>query len=200
MNKETYLKQLESKLKRLPSYEVEAALEYYNEYFDEAGEENVQQVIKELGSPAQVASKILADYAIKDLDSHPESTKKGFSAIWIIILAILASPIALPLVIAVGALIFAFVLLFISLAFAGFALTISLIIAGIASVVAGVAVLAQHIPTAIFFIGIGLTATGIGILIFSPVISLIKKGSRAIALSLKKLFDRISKRSKGALK
>lgn len=199
MNKETYLKELEYKLKRLPSDEVEAALEYYNEYFDEAGEENVQQVIKKLGSPSQVASKILADYAIKELDNHPESTKKGFSAIWVVILAILATPIALPLMLLVGSLIFAFVMLCGSLALAAFSITIALILFGIASLVTGVAVLPQHLPTGFFYIGAGLTATGIGVLVFSPLVSAIKKGSRALALSLKKLFDRITKRRKEVL-
>lgn len=199
MNKETYLKQLESKLKRIPSYEVESAIEYYNEYFDEAGAENIQQVIKELGSPAQVASKILADYAIKDLDSHPGSAKKGLSAIWIIILAILATPIALPIMIAVVALIFAFILLCGSLAFAVIAILFSLILGGIGCLIGGVAVFIQHIPTALFFIGLGLTASGIGLLAFSPVIILIKNGSRAIARMLKRLFDRITKRGKEVL-
>lgn len=199
MNKETYLKELESKLKRLSSEEVEAALEYYNEYFDEAGEENVQQVIQELGTPAQVASKILADNAIKDLENHPQSTKKGLSAIWVVILAILASPIALPLLIAVAALIFAFVIVFAALAFSGFAVTISLMLGGIFSMIAGVMVIPQHFPTALFFIGAGLTVTGIGILIFSPVMTGIKKGSVYIAKSLKKLFDRMTKRRKGAI-
>ena len=196
MNKETYLKQLELKLKRMPSYEVEDALEYYNEYFDEAGAENTQQVIKELGSPAQVASKILADYAIKDLDEHPSSAKKGLLAIWIIILGIFATPIALPIMLAVVAVIFAFVLLCGSLVVAAIAILFSIILGGIGSLIGGVAILTQHIPTALFFIGLGLIALGIGLLVFSPVMNLIKKGSRGIAKMLKRLFDRITKRRK----
>ena len=199
MNKETYLKQLESKLKRIPSYEVEAAIAYYNEYFDEAGAENTQQVIKELGSPAQVASQILADYATKDLDSHPSSTKKGLLAIWMMILAILATPITLPIMLAVVAFIFAFVLLCGSLALTAIAILFSLILGGIGCLIGGVAVILQHIPTALFFIGLGLTASGIGLLAFSPVMILIKNGSRAIARMLKRLFDRITKRGKEVL-
>lgn len=196
MNKETYLKQLESKLKRMPSYEVKDALEYYNEYFDEAGVENAQQVIKVLGAPAQVASKILADYAIKDLDDHPGSAKKGLLAIWIMILAIFATPIALPIMLTVVALIFTFVLLCGSLVIAAIAILFSLFLGGIGSLIGGVAVLTQHIPTALFFIGLGLIASGIGLLVFAPVMNLIKKGSRAIAKMLKRLFDRITKRRK----
>lgn len=65
-----------SKLHRLPTQEIDAALIYYEEYFDEAGQENEQDVIEKLGPPSQAAAQILADFAIKDLDAKPPSTKK----------------------------------------------------------------------------------------------------------------------------
>ncbi|MEH7521817.1 DUF1700 domain-containing protein [Bacillus sp. JJ1503] len=55
MNKESYLRELQRKLRKLPDEEVIAALDYYSEYFDEAGVENTQYVIEKLVSPAQVA-------------------------------------------------------------------------------------------------------------------------------------------------
>jgi uncharacterized membrane protein len=39
-------------------------MDYYNEYFDDAGPENEQKVIEELGSPAQIAARIKADSAV----------------------------------------------------------------------------------------------------------------------------------------
>ncbi|WP_438823966.1 HAAS signaling domain-containing protein [Bacillus sp. JJ1773] len=36
MNKESYLRELQRKLRKLPDEEVNAALDYYSEYFDEA--------------------------------------------------------------------------------------------------------------------------------------------------------------------
>src|SRR5690554_3126724 len=97
MSKDEYLKKLRLKIKKLPKQEIEEAINYYHEYFEEAGEENTASVIARLGSPSSVASQILADYAVKDLGTDHDSTKKSLSAIWFIILAILASPIALPL-------------------------------------------------------------------------------------------------------
>ena len=37
MNKQEYMRQLEIKLKRLPKDDFERAIEYYEEYFAEAG-------------------------------------------------------------------------------------------------------------------------------------------------------------------
>ncbi len=54
MDRESYLKKLRGKLRRLPAHELNAALVYYEEYFDEAGVENEQQVIQQLGSPSVV--------------------------------------------------------------------------------------------------------------------------------------------------
>lgn len=199
MNKEVYLKELHRKLKKLPEEEREAALDYYNEYFDEAGEENVQLVIKKLGSPSQVASQILADFAVKDLDNNDESAKKGISAIWFIILAILASPIALPLLISVIALIFSLVVLCGSFIFTFFVLVLALSLSGIVSIIGGLSVFAQHWQTALFFIGSGLIASGIGILLFSPLVSVTKSTSAALAKWSKKLFDKLLKKRKEAI-
>ena len=196
MNKDAYLKELHRKLKKLPEEEREAALDFYNEYFDEAGEENVQLVIKKLGSPSQVASKILADYAIKGLDEGSESAKKGISAIWFIILAILASPIALPLIILIFALVFTVVILCGSFIFTFFALVLALSLSGIISIVAGLSVFTQHWPTALFFTGSGLIASGIGILLFSPLVLMTKSMSAAVAKWMKNLFDKLTKRRK----
>lgn len=50
MNREEYLKRLSFLLKDLPKEEIEDAIAYYEDYFEEAGEEKEEQVIKELGS------------------------------------------------------------------------------------------------------------------------------------------------------
>ena len=44
-------KQLEKYLRKLPQSDYEDAMEYFTEYFADAGPENEQAVIKELGTP-----------------------------------------------------------------------------------------------------------------------------------------------------
>ncbi|MGM9929011.1 MAG: DUF1700 domain-containing protein [Bacillus sp. (in: firmicutes)] len=197
MTKEAYLKQLEKKLKKLPAEEIEAALEYYAEYFDEAGIENTNKVISELGSPAHVAAKIVADYAMKNLDDHPKSAKKSLSAVWIILLAIIASPIALPVLIVMIGCILGFLILSGAFILAGAVLIVSLMASGLISLFSGFTLFTQHWPTALFFTGIGLITAGIGILLLSPLFSIIKNGLQLLAKGLKRLFDKIMSKRKG---
>lgn len=58
MNRDEYLKQLRSYLNNMPLDEVDNVMEYYFEYFSEAGVENEQDIIKELGTPQELAKKI----------------------------------------------------------------------------------------------------------------------------------------------
>ena len=51
MTRNEYLGALRQELRSLPLQEQEEALRYYEEYFDDAGPENEQKVIAELGSP-----------------------------------------------------------------------------------------------------------------------------------------------------
>ncbi len=62
MNRQEFFRRLEYLLRGIPENERMDALSYYNDYFDDAGVENEQQVIQELGSPEAVAQMILEDY------------------------------------------------------------------------------------------------------------------------------------------
>ena len=61
MNRVDFMNQLESLLQNISPAEREEALQYYNEYFNDAGEENEQDVIEALGNPAKVAENIKRD-------------------------------------------------------------------------------------------------------------------------------------------
>lgn len=60
MNRKEFLKELAFLLQDIDDDEREEALEYYEAYFDEAGIENEQQIIADLGSPERVAAIIKA--------------------------------------------------------------------------------------------------------------------------------------------
>lgn len=60
MNREEYLHQLKKYLKRLPSDDYQNAMDYFTEYFDEAGPDREAQVIEELGTPQEAAAELLA--------------------------------------------------------------------------------------------------------------------------------------------
>lgn len=61
MNRIEFMTELAALLQDVPVVERQDAMKYYNDYFDDAGEENEQQVIEELESPAKVAATIKAD-------------------------------------------------------------------------------------------------------------------------------------------
>ena len=59
MTRKEYMEQLRKYLKRLPKEDYDNAIEYFSEYFDEAGPENEQQVMEELGQPKEAARELL---------------------------------------------------------------------------------------------------------------------------------------------
>ncbi len=166
MNRSEFFKKLEQGLIKASKEEREAALDYYNEYFDDAGADNEQKVIDELGSPLQIAARIKADSAVKRLsEDNKPSVKKGISAVWLVILAIFAAPIALPLAIGAAALAFGLLAALVAVIIALVISVVAFFIAGVLVVVSGIAVIATSLPTAIFTIGIGLAALGVTLLL-----------------------------------
>ncbi len=61
MNREEFLRQLEQLLRDIPESERREAMEYYQNYFEDAGPEREAEIIEELGSPYEVAESIKKD-------------------------------------------------------------------------------------------------------------------------------------------
>ena len=75
MSRNEYMAALRRALSGLPEEERASALRYYEEYFDDAGPENEQKVISELGAPEKIAEQILADY--RELTAVPHQEAGG---------------------------------------------------------------------------------------------------------------------------
>lgn len=147
MTRDEFLFGLEQRLHALPRDERVEALRYYREYFDEAGTEHEQDVIRELKSPAHVAAKILAEYSQKQTNlSAATRVKHGFRGIWFALLAIFAAPIAIPVAIAIGIVVILMVIV-------GVVVIFAFIVAGFALVVS--AVLSIFVRPAFFVFAIG---------------------------------------------
>lgn len=76
MNRQEFMKRLEMLLKDISQAEREEALQYYNDYLDDAGVENEQEAMESLGSPEQVAANI--KIGLRDGGSTGEYTENGF--------------------------------------------------------------------------------------------------------------------------
>ncbi|MBD5519000.1 MAG: DUF1700 domain-containing protein [Lachnospiraceae bacterium] len=76
MNRAEFMSRLASLLQDVPLAEREEALQYYNDYFDDAGEGNEESTIASLGSPEEIAKSIKA--GLTDDQNAGEFTESGF--------------------------------------------------------------------------------------------------------------------------
>ena len=79
MDRAQFMRELENLLADIPETERREALEFYENYFDDAGVENEASVLQELGSPEKVAAIIKAD--LKDSAEqyeYGEYTEHGY--------------------------------------------------------------------------------------------------------------------------
>lgn len=77
MNRAEFMRRLAELLGDVAPTEREEAIQYYNDYFDDAGEENESGVIASLGTPEELARTIKA--GLNDGGSGGEFTEAGFS-------------------------------------------------------------------------------------------------------------------------
>lgn len=129
MTRNDYLKQLDKHLKKLPQQDYQEAMDYFTEYFDEAGPENEALVIQELGSPKEAAKEIINNILDEKSERDFSNSKSRLALIWIAILACLFNPFGWALI----AIIF-------SLLLVGFAVIFTFFILGIAGAISGVAI------------------------------------------------------------
>lgn len=77
MDRQEFMKQLERLLLYVPMQEREEALQYYSDYFEDAGSENEQDVIAALGSPQKVAENIKRDINWSHYGAEPDKVEMG---------------------------------------------------------------------------------------------------------------------------
>ena len=215
MSRVEFMNQLKNLLWDIPDGEREEALNYYEDYFDDAGAENEEQVIAALGSPEKVAAIIkdgLKEDAGKpgaftengyqsEIVHYAESKKSSFAdrikglgksgMILVLILAIFALPILGPVGIGIGSAIFGVLV-------AGIAVLFALAVAGIALLVAGASVFAAAIgclfvtpAIGIMLMGAAMIIIGIGILVTVLGIWILTKVVPALIRFVVNLFRKI---------
>lgn len=171
MDKAHYFVELEGFLTALTAEERTDVIEFYSEYVDEAGLKSRAEIEDKLGTPRQLARKILADYSIKDFDDETGGQAEGQVAkthsnlrmIWLILLVLITSPITiailgvilaifLAVVITVGALAFGFL--------AAFILTFAV------ALYTGIRLLFTSLMVGLFYIAVALLSLGLLGIIF----------------------------------
>lgn len=163
MESEQYLKALQWELRRLPKEEFEEAMGYYREYFEEAADaEEGYDPVKEFGEPRILAQRIIQESMGKLLDNTPKTAKKSMSAVWVVVLAIFASPIALPVGICMIAVMLMFVFVVISVIGAFFLVGAVLLLSGAVGIIFSIRILFASPATGIACLGVCILLIGLG--------------------------------------
>lgn len=196
MKKEEFLRKLQSLLSDISPSEREEALAYYRSYFEEAGIENEEKVLKELENPEKVAKTIKIGLE-EDGNTTGEFTERGYddgtkvkdgevepykksrvnnsNILLVLILCIFAAPFLLPIAAAVISVLVAIICVI-------FVLFLGVAIVGIALLISGGAILGTGFlqilispVSATLFLGAGLILLGIGLIVTLLGIWIIKK-------------------------
>ena len=191
MNRWEFMKELDNLLADIPEEEGKEALNYYNDYFDDAGVENTADVIAKLGSPSEVAAQIRAEFATglqpvtekqngeqkeestdtfheipKEETKQPEEKKKMSTGmiVLIVILCILASPMLAGIGASLFGIFIAIVSVIFSLVVVFGALAVTFIVVGIVLFIGGMAACLAAPMGAVTAMGLGLVFAALGIL------------------------------------
>ena len=90
MTREEYIEELRARISHLPKEERESALSYYIEYLEDATDKTMEEIVAELGTPGEVAERIIAECA-------QSNQERGENAGCLVgALAVLTSPVWLP--------------------------------------------------------------------------------------------------------
>ena len=190
MNRHEFLSILSKKLSPLPKEEKDSAMNYYIEYFDEAGTDNEEEIISKLPHPSHIAIKLLAEFSVKEIEELKEPQKIKRISISTIIFAIFSAPVTLPLLVLlvmfsfVGILFLGTIIMFVVLVFA------SIIIATVFSVVFTIPAFLSSIPTGIYFLGTSLVGISFLSAVFVVLVFLFKKLYLTIKKGISKMVIR----------
>jgi len=101
MERNEFLSVLRGLLHELPAEEIESAVRYYEEYLDEAEDE--KKALQQLGSPKDIAERILADVEKPAAPAAAEEVKKPakkrdpWKVTGMVVLLVCASPLLISL-------------------------------------------------------------------------------------------------------
>lgn len=172
MNKERFLRELEQLLSDIPESERREAMEYYQNYFEDAEPGEEAKIIEELGSPQEVAASIKKDLFGENYQEYnyaaagnPYQEKRSGNNtarnILIAVIAILGSPLWLALLCAAFGLLIGGIACIFGLSVAVVAIVGSFFVMSVVLIGIGVGQMAAGLPA------VGLVVLAIGLLMLS---------------------------------
>lgn len=176
-----YIEEFRSLLGQLSQDERDEAVDFYTEYLQDGGYDSYDACVRELGTPHQLARKVLADYSIRTLNEPQENgtrqqrPKNDVKTIWLIILAVISTPVTIPLAMGIIGLSIGVFFGALGILVGLIALVVSVVFGGIGGLVVGLGVIWSDPWLGMLYIGIGLMIVGI-LVMLSPVFSVAFNG------------------------
>ena len=190
MTRTEYIAKLTKYLRKLPQKDYEEALEYFMEYFEEAGPENEARVIAELGTPKEAAHEVISRLLEEKIVEDKSSLRNKTAILWIAILAVLASPVALPILLFFLAMIMTLLLIIFAVIVTALALTFALLISGIYTFFTSFSLLSVSLASTLFGGGLGLLMFGGALLLLLISFEICKLIVKLITLLIKWLIKK----------
>ena len=190
MTRTEYIAKLTKYLRKLPQKDYEEALEYFMEYFEEAGPENEAQVIAELGTPKEAAHEVISRLLEEKIVEDKSSLRNKTTILWIAILAVLASPVALPILLFFLAMIMTLLMIIFAVIVTALALTFALLISGVYTFFTSFSLLSVSLASTLFGGGLGLLMFGGALLLLLISFEICKLIVKLITLLIKWLIKK----------
>ena len=169
MTREEYMAKLQKYLRKLPKQDYEDAIEYFNEYFSDTDEEGQQKLMEELGTPKEAAADLmcnLLDRKLQEQDTDIEEKKSKKGIITLSVLAILSTPVTVPLFIALLAVLFAVAICDVCVIFSEFIPAFCVLLIGGKLLLRGLVSFPYSLSGALTVTGCGLFGIGCAILLY----------------------------------
>ena len=190
MTKTEFIAKLTKYLRKLPQQDYEEAIEYFMEYFEEAGPENEARVIAELGTPKEAAHEVISRLLEEKIVEDKSSLRNKTTILWIAILAVLASPVALPILLFFLAMIVTLLMIIFAVIVTALALTFALLISGVYTFFTSFSLLSVSLASTLFGGGLGLLMFGGALLLLLISFEICKLIVKLIALLIKWLIKK----------
>lgn len=165
MTKADFLRLLERALAQLSDEERQKNLEYYSELLDDMMEEGMTEAeaTAKLGSPNQIAQNILQEMPLSKLVSTRMKPRSGWTPL-AIVLAVVGSPVWVPLLLAGVAVVLVLFVSIWALGFAAVAVVIALAVAVVAAPIIAIRAAVLTLPLGLMLLGAGLVLLGLCVL------------------------------------
>ncbi|WEV38404.1 DUF1700 domain-containing protein [Lactobacillus sp. ESL0680] len=178
-----YILEVEENLSSLPLGDRNDVLEFYREFLLDGDFQNRAAIEKELGTPQQLARKIVADYVIND---QPEtgttaatedtaSSSQSLHTIWRIFVGICAIPTGIIIGITLTAIFLGLFCAFIGILLGFIGLALGLLVGGVVGIFIGLNLLfASSWAAGCFYLGAGLIILSICLFIVPAIIQTVR--------------------------